>query len=105
MEYEELPGVYSLEEALAERAPLVQDPELRSGDPLAQTNVLREHRFGWGDVAAAGAALVVEDTYRFPMVSHFAIEPFAVLAAMRGGVLTVWTPSSTRSCSSASSRR
>jgi CO/xanthine dehydrogenase Mo-binding subunit len=92
VEYEELPGVYTLEGALAEDAPLVQDPELRQGDPLAQTNVLREHRFGWGDVDTPGAALVVEDAYRFPMVSHFAIEPFAVLAAMEGGVLTVWTP-------------
>jgi CO/xanthine dehydrogenase Mo-binding subunit len=92
VDYEELPGVYSLEEALAEGAPLVQDLELRGDDPLAGTNVLREHRFGWGDVDAAGAALVVEDTYRFPMVSHFSIEPFAVLSAVRDGVLTVWSP-------------
>jgi CO/xanthine dehydrogenase Mo-binding subunit len=92
VDYEELPGVYSLEEALAEEAPLVQDPELRGDDPLAQTNVLREHRFGWGDVDAAGAELVVEDTYRFPMVSHFSIEPFAVLSAVRDGVLTIWSP-------------
>lgn len=92
VEYEELPGVYSLEDALAEGAPLVQNPELRGDGPLARTNVLREHRFGWGDAEAAEAALVVEGTYRFPMVSHFAIEPFAVLAAVRDGVLTVWSP-------------
>ena len=92
VDWEELPGIYSLEEALAEGAPLVRDPELRDGDPWSRTNVLREHRFGWGDVEAGGAALVVEDTYRFPMVSHFAIEPFAVLAAVQDGVLTVCTP-------------
>jgi CO/xanthine dehydrogenase Mo-binding subunit len=92
VEYEELPGVYSLEDALAEGAPLVRDPGLRGGDPLAHTNVLREHRFGWGDVESAEAALVVEDTYRFPMVSHFSIEPFAVLSAVRDGVVTVWSP-------------
>ena len=36
-------------------APLVQDPALRPDDPLAATNVLREHRYGWGDVDAAAA--------------------------------------------------
>jgi CO/xanthine dehydrogenase Mo-binding subunit len=83
VEYEELPGVYSLEEALADGAPLVQD---------GPTNVLREHRFGWGDVDGEEADLVVEDEYRFPMVSHFSIEPFAVLSEYRDDVLTVWSP-------------
>lgn len=92
VDYEELPGAYTLEEALREGAPLVRDPALRGDDPLAAGNVLREHRFGWGDVATAEAAVVVEDTYRFPMVSHFSIEPFAVLGAVRDGVLTIWSP-------------
>ena len=39
--------------ALDPDAPLVQDPALRPDDPLATTNVLREHRYGWGDVDAA----------------------------------------------------
>jgi CO/xanthine dehydrogenase Mo-binding subunit len=84
VEYEELPGVYSLEDALAPDAPLVQE-ELGG-------NVLREHRFGWGDVDAMDPAVVVEGTYRFPMVSHFSIEPFAVLAAPRDPGVTVWSP-------------
>jgi CO/xanthine dehydrogenase Mo-binding subunit len=84
VEYEELPGVYSLEDALADGGPLV-----RADVP---DNVLREHRYGWGDVDGAEAKLVVEDVYRFPMVSHFSIEPFAVLAAVRDGALTVWSP-------------
>jgi CO/xanthine dehydrogenase Mo-binding subunit len=84
VEYEELPGVYSLEDALAPDAPLVQE-ELGG-------NVLREHRFGWGDVDALDPAVVVEGTYRFPMVSHFSIEPFAVLAAPREPGVTVWSP-------------
>jgi CO/xanthine dehydrogenase Mo-binding subunit len=92
VDYEELPGVYSIEDALADGAPLVQDPELRPGDPLAHTNVLREHRFGWGDVESAGADLVVQGAYCFPMVSHFSIEPFAALSAVEDGVVTVWTP-------------
>ena len=50
--------------ALDPASPLVQDPSLRPGDPLAETNTLREHAFGWGDLAAAEreAEVVVEGT-------------------------------------------
>jgi CO/xanthine dehydrogenase Mo-binding subunit len=92
VDYEELRGVFTLEDALADGAPLVQDPGLRAGDPAAQTNVLRAHHFGWGDVDGVAAAVVVADTYRFPMVSHFSIEPFAVLSAVQDGVVIVWSP-------------
>jgi CO/xanthine dehydrogenase Mo-binding subunit len=83
--------VTSIAEARAPGAPLVQDPSLRPGDPLARTNVLREHRIGWGDVDAAAADLVVEHTYTFPMVTHFAIEPHAFIAAPDDGGIAVWT--------------
>ena len=91
VEYEELPAVFTLEAALDPAAPLVQDPALRPGDPLAATNVLREHRIGWGDVEAAQAALVVENVYAFPMVTHFAIEPHAFMAAPDGDGVAVWS--------------
>ena len=55
IDYEELPAVCTVAAALAPGAPLVQDPALRAGDPLAATNVLHEHRYGWGDVEAAAA--------------------------------------------------
>ena len=38
---------------LPRRAELVQEPAIRPGDPLGDTNVLREHRYGWGDLDAA----------------------------------------------------
>jgi len=44
VEYEELPAVFTVAAALDPDAPLVRDPELRPDDPLASTNVLREHR-------------------------------------------------------------
>ena len=91
VEHEELPAVVSLEAALDVDAPLVQDPSLRPGDPLAHTNVRREHRVGWGDVDAEPADLVVEDTYSFPMVTHFAIEPHAFIAAPDGDGVAVWS--------------
>jgi len=93
VEYEELPAVFTIAAALDAAAPLVQDPALRPDDPLAGTNVLREHHFGWGDVdaVAASADLVVEGTYAFPMVTHFAIEPHAFIAAPDGDGIAVWS--------------
>jgi CO/xanthine dehydrogenase Mo-binding subunit len=91
VEYEELPAVFTVDGALAPGAPLVQDPSLRPDDPLSSTNVLREHRVGWGDVDAAEADLVVENRYLFPMVTQFAIEPHAFMAAPDGDGIRVWS--------------
>jgi CO/xanthine dehydrogenase Mo-binding subunit len=93
VEYEELPAVFTIAAALDPAAPLVQDPALRPGDPLARTNVLREHHFGWGDVdaVAPSADLIVEGTWTFPMVTHFAIEPHAFMAAPDGDGIAVWS--------------
>jgi CO/xanthine dehydrogenase Mo-binding subunit len=88
-----LPAVSSIAAALAPDAPLVQDPSIRPGDPLNGTNVLREHRYGWGDVeaAAADAEVIVEGRYDFPMVTQFAIEPHAFLAAPDGDGIAIWS--------------
>lgn len=93
IDYEELPAIVTVGAAVDPAAPLVQDPGLRPNDPLATTNVLREHRVGWGDVeAAAGRAdLVVENRYTFPIVTHFAIEPHAFMAAPDGDGIAVWS--------------
>ncbi len=91
VDYEELPAVVTLAAALDPAAPLVQDPALRPGDPFATTNVLREHRVAWGDVDATVADLVVEHVYAFPMVTHFAIEPHAFMAAPDGDGIAVWS--------------
>jgi CO/xanthine dehydrogenase Mo-binding subunit len=98
VEYEELPAVFTIRDALDPAAPLVQDPALRPGDPLAGTNVMREHIVGWGDVAAAAAGLasvpggvVVDDIYSFPMVTHFAIEPHAFIAAPDADGIGIWS--------------
>lgn len=91
VEYEELPAVFTLAAALDPAAPLVQDAALRPGDPLAGTNVLREHRVGWGDVDAATADLVVEHAYTFPIVTQFAIEPHVFMAAPDADGIAVWS--------------
>ncbi len=91
IEYEELPAIFTVAAALDPAAQLVQDPSLRPNDPMAGTNVLREHRVGWGDVDASAADLVVENRYTFPMVTHFAIEPHAFVAAPDGDGIRVWS--------------
>ncbi len=91
VEVEELPAVATLAAALDPAAPLVQHPSLRPDDPLAGTNVLREHRVGWGDVDGAAADLIVENRYVFPMVTQFAIEPHAFMAAPDGDGIRVWS--------------
>ena len=90
--YEALPAVFSVAAALAADAPLVQDPALRAGDPLATTNIFKERRYGWGDVDSAKADLIVENSYSFPMVTHFAIEPHGFMALFDKGVLKIWSP-------------
>jgi CO/xanthine dehydrogenase Mo-binding subunit len=91
--FEPLPAVTSIAAALDRSAPLVQDPSIRPDDPLANRNVLREHRWGWGDLAAgeAEAECVVEGTWTFPMVTQFAIEPHAFAAAPDGDGIAIWS--------------
>jgi len=91
--FEPLTAVVTIDDALAADAPLVQDPALRPDDPNAGRNVLREHRSGWGDLAAAesDADCVVEGTWSFPMVTQFAIEPHAFAAAPDGDGIIVWS--------------
>jgi CO/xanthine dehydrogenase Mo-binding subunit len=86
---EELPAVLSVATAMDPSSMLVQDPALRPGDELACTNVLREWRFGWGEPDRVCADRVIENDYSFPMVTHFAIEPHAFLAAPDGDGLMV----------------
>jgi CO/xanthine dehydrogenase Mo-binding subunit len=93
VDVDELPAVHTVAAARAPDAPLVQDPSLRPNDPHAGTNVLREHRYAWGDLAAAerDSDVVVEGAYAFPMVTQFAIEPHAFMAAPSGDGIVVWS--------------
>ena len=92
VEHETLEGVFSVADALAAGAPLVQDPSLRVGDPLASTNILKERRYGWGDVDSMHADIVIENSYSFPMVTHFAIEPHGFMAAVDADGIRIWSP-------------
>ncbi len=91
VQYEELPAAFTVAMALDPAAPLVMDPSLRPNDPLAKTNIFNEHHFGWGEIDESKADLMVENTYSFPMVTQFAIEPHAFIAAPDKDGIAVWS--------------
>lgn len=82
VDFTSLAGVYTLDQALAPDARLVQDPGVRPDDDRNDTNVLEAAAYEWGDVSAneSAADVIVENTYTFPMVNHFTIEPGGVVA-------------------------
>lgn len=96
VEFTERAGVFTLEQALAPGAPLVRAPSLRGDhDPQAATNVLESAHYEWGDQdeGEADADLVVEETYTFPMVTHFPIEPGGTVVVPDGsGGVEVYSP-------------
>jgi CO/xanthine dehydrogenase Mo-binding subunit len=84
-------GVFSVAAALDPHSPLVQDPSMRTGDPLSHTNILAEHRYVWGEIDDSTTDLVIDEKYDFPMVTQFAIEPHAFMAAPDDGGIEVWS--------------
>ncbi|GGI33343.1 xanthine dehydrogenase family protein molybdopterin-binding subunit [Bradyrhizobium guangdongense] len=107
VEYDELPRATTIQEALAEDAPLIherhenlEDFYFRGGArPTESSNVFHTYRSNLGDVdaAEAAAAFIHEDHFTFPAISHFAMEPHAVIADFQGGSLTVWAGAQTPS--------
>jgi CO/xanthine dehydrogenase Mo-binding subunit len=101
VEYEDLPAVTTLAEALAPGAPLVHTSEPLAGHfadlsslrPKPGTNICHQFRFERGAAATAFAEadLVLEDAYSFPRVQHYAMEPHAAVAAWdERDDLTLW---------------
>ncbi|MGB9867657.1 MAG: xanthine dehydrogenase family protein molybdopterin-binding subunit [Bacillota bacterium] len=92
--YEQLPPVVTLEDALAPGSPLVHAAFERPGNPFAETNILQEWKYGWGNVESAEeqCSLVIENTYWFPPVFHFSLEPYTCLAQADSEGVTVWSP-------------
>jgi CO/xanthine dehydrogenase Mo-binding subunit len=101
VDYEPLAAAMTLEEALVPDAPLVHAAQPAAGHfadlstlrAKPGTNICHQFQFARGDAAGAlaGAAVVVEDIYRFPPVQHVALEPHAVVAAWdETGALTLW---------------
>ena len=83
VEYEDLPAVTSVGEALAEGAPRIHE----------KGNVHRVAALEFGDVEAglAEADLVREDLFFFQGNTHLAMEEHAALASWDGARLTIWS--------------
>ena len=96
VDYRELQGVYTLDAALTDGSHLVQDRSIRpSDDPCADSNVLEEALYTWGnlDQEVDRADVVVDEIYTFPMVTHFPIEPVAVVVVPTDqGGLEIYAP-------------
>ena len=101
VEFDELPAVFTLEEALADGAPLVHDEPPRLGATFADiivdaapgTNLCNHFRLRKGDVEAGFAAAdeVFEDVFTSPPVQHVPMETHACVADVRDGRVTVWS--------------
>jgi CO/xanthine dehydrogenase Mo-binding subunit len=99
VEYEELPVLGTLEQALASDAPRLHDrrPELGLFHGLGELgeqrgNVCYLHTIVGGDIerARAEAEITVEGTYTFPAVYQYAMETHATIAHHHGDAVTLW---------------
>lgn len=99
VEYEELPVLGTIEQALAPEAPRLHERRPKVGlfhglGELGeqQGNVCYRHVIASGDIerARADAAIIVEGTYTFPAVYQYAMETHATIAHYHGDGVTLW---------------
>ena len=98
--YQELPVVATVEEALASDSVVLHTGDREEGSyhdlelgPESGTNVCHREHLEEGDVDAGFAASdrIFEDTFHFPMVYHYAMEPHSAIAAVDEHGITVWS--------------
>lgn len=102
VEYEEIPAVLSIEEAIKEDAPVLhpdleQYERIKAVKPVAGTNICNEFVTEHGDVEKgfAEADYVYEDTFTTPPCNHAQIEPYSAIAQINNdGLIKVWTTNS-----------
>lgn len=86
VEYQPLPPVFSIAEALAPGAPLIH--------PERESNLFTTYNYNHGNIAAGEAEsdVVVEASYRLPYVNAAAMETSVVVAQFNpAGHLTMWS--------------
>ncbi len=91
VEYELLPAISSIEEALARE-------DVRIHEETAHGNIMKEAHLTFGDVDAGfdEADLVREDTYFFEGTTHAPMEQHACVAdCLPNGKITLWTSTQT----------
>ena len=83
--YEELPAVTGIDAALKNGAPSIHED--KNGNIGTHERVVR----GDVDEGFAQSDEIVEDTFTFPMVYHYAMEPHSVIAHFGDDEITVWS--------------
>ncbi|MBI2091161.1 MAG: xanthine dehydrogenase family protein molybdopterin-binding subunit [Deltaproteobacteria bacterium] len=102
-EFEELPAVLTLEDALKPGAPLVQEGlkasghfrDLRSLHPVPGTNICNYYRYEQGNVEQAfkEADEIFDHAYTLPALFHYSMEPHAAIGQWSANDVTVWSSS------------
>ena len=85
VDYEELPAVIDVDEAMAENTPRIHD--------FAERNICFQTELVKGDVEKgfAEADEIFEDTFEFPMIYHYSMEPHTAIAQVDSDGISVWT--------------
>ena len=101
VEYEELPAVLDVHQALRSGATLVHDSiklpssgfaDLAEIKPVEGTNLCTHFKLHRGDIEKgfAEAEQIFEDTFTLPATQHSFLETHACIAAVEPGRITVW---------------
>ena len=97
IDYEPLPAVLTIDDALAANAPLIHEDlanYVKIAPSFSNGNVLWQCRISEGDVDTAWPQcdIVVEDVFTTAAQHHMYMEPCGALAEVdRGGRLTIWS--------------
>jgi CO/xanthine dehydrogenase Mo-binding subunit len=85
VDYEELPAVIEIDAAIANGAPLVHS--------FAEKNICFQTELVKGDVEQgfAQADEIFEDSFEFPMIYHYSMEPHTAIAQVDGDGIAIWT--------------
>lgn len=101
-EYDELPAVTGLDEALAPHPTLVHEALSAGGEmygyryeapeKFSETNLCYQFNYAKGDVAEGfkKSDYIFEHTFTFPRVHHYSMEPHVTVASFEGNRLTLW---------------
>ena len=102
VQYEEIPAVTTIEEALGPSCPLVHGLKPAGGNLYAHqyqvperfkgTNICYHYEYtkGNSDEGFKQADYIFDDTFTFPQVQHYSMEPHVTVANVEGDSITVW---------------
>lgn len=105
VDYEELRAVTSIEDAIAPGAPLIHEGPVSQDElhghrysvpeEFRGTNICYHYKYHRGAVEEAfkKADFVFEDTFVFPQIQHYPMEPHVTVAQIVEGQFTLWASS------------